>query len=178
MVAVSGILSQVWRAQQLLAGSTTYQAIVGAATSTDALETISQHEIASDDFVFPCALVMRGEDWARRRMGVGLFRPTGTILMCLWIDIPSEYGGELLHTRGDQLNYIETRVGSIIGELEALQGTGSLSDGKTHLSFTEIAVSEGPFLPTDEERGDLEDPELQDDGLAKVGFVQLSLKVD
>lgn len=176
-LSVTGILSQVWRGKQLLAASATYQSLVDAADATEALDTIHAYEVADSDFSIPCARVDRGGDWMRGRNGIGLFKATGSIVFDLWFVIPDQYGDEPIVTRSDQIDWVDIVAGQIIGELESLQGTGQLSDGKTHLSFTAITVTDGPFLPTEEETGDLYDPDEETDAAARHAFIQLTVAV-
>ncbi len=127
------------RLATLLANSGTFQAVVEAGDATEALDSIHWPAVEGASWDIPAALIGFDDAWREGIIAAGsgfLYGESGELWLELTFPIPSAY-----RAAGQEQNawlWFTNRVGAILGEMQALSGTG------TYLIVQEFSYQSGP----------------------------------
>jgi hypothetical protein len=131
----------LYKLRRLIAASTTFQTVVGAANATAALDSIYILEATDkdDEDPRPRAIVRFGNEFNVRQVGTRAWAASGTVGVCFEFD-PDDTAA----TKAANLLVFAELVGEIINECRALAGTGNDGDGETYLNAVEWSAASGP----------------------------------
>lgn len=162
----TGILRQPYLAKLMLATSTRFRSLVGAADSSAAKTRIAIFEAPGapdEEMIAPRAIIMRGLDWERAAAGTGLaYSPHGSLVLVLEIPIPEPTEDLQLLSREDQSLWFEDQVAQIMVEMEAAVNARAAIETQNPFFFRSWRILEGPDRESTEERP-TKDPETESD---------------
>lgn len=130
---MGALLSQFGSLANLVAASTTFRTVVGAANATAALTSIHYPQV-DESATWPRAVITTGENYTSRKAGVGSWRRSGGLVLTLEFEVPADQVGVKA-----ELLWFVTRVDAIIAEMETLAGTGIVGSA-SHLNAVEFAA--------------------------------------
>jgi len=143
-VAATGIFQDLTMMRELVAASSTFQGLVPVLTAAEAKERIHLYAAVDDIHPLPRCIVSPRQ---RRRIKVGernCFRPQTIVEIAFELIVPEYLVAQ--NEFDEAITFVDNKIGGIIADMEALEGTGEPVTGLAHLSvemFDEIA---SPFL--------------------------------
>lgn len=148
-ITATGIYKQPDLMRYLVAASATFQSLVGAADTAQALAYTVAHGVQLSDVAPPRCIIERGEDFNRRQVGTGVWAMETMLVLSFELEIPLSAGAV---NREDEHNWFMNQIGAIQSEMEANSGQGEPVAGSTHLNVQEFSLMDGPDYLTAEER--------------------------
>lgn len=135
-IAPAGLFRQSYRLSLLVAQSTTFQSVVGAANATLALDHIFypfadlESAVSAERQLPPRATIVEEDSpWGRQRKATdrGTWKSSGVLNLNFDFVIPEDV--EVLGYR-NSFNWMNNKVGEIMLQMEALSGSGQMdADG-------------------------------------------------
>jgi len=152
-MAITGIFSQPYSLKLLVAASSTFQTVVGAANATAALAYI--HFPRAEESDSPSWAIVSDEDTPLRRekKGTGYWADEGSLMLSFDFFVP----GDNDDTVESSEEWFLQQAGDIISDMEALAGEGEPVAGQTHLAVLAFVHRDGPWELDTAEFGELPD---------------------
>lgn len=161
----TGIFCQPYRLKLMVAASTTFQGVVKAADTTNALRYVHYPDVDlldpnTDDIreekLPPRAIINDETELTRRCLALNdFYTPSGTLLLSFQFYIPADVAAE---GHENSAAWFMTKTGGIMADLEVLSRTGTPVSGETHLHIASYSRRGGPFQLAIAE-GELPDPD-------------------